>query len=69
MPPPAPIKPQIRPMRTPQTIDWIARFFAEVCAIASFVVITGRRMNLMPSRKVIKTEKLPIVAEGIRLAA
>ena len=56
-------------MRTPQTIDWIARFFAQVCAIASFVVITGRRMNLMPSRKVIKTEKLPIVAEGIRLAA
>ena len=29
MPPPAPTKPQIRPMMTPQTMDWIARFFAD----------------------------------------
>ena len=28
MPPPAPIKPQMKPMRTPQTMDWMARFFA-----------------------------------------
>ena len=27
MPPPAPTKPQIRPMITPQTMDWTARFF------------------------------------------
>ena len=28
MPPPAPIKPQMKPMRMPQTMDWMARFFA-----------------------------------------
>lgn len=27
MPPPAPMKPQINPMITPQTTDWMARFF------------------------------------------
>ena len=36
--------------------------------MASLVVMTGRTMNLMPSRKVMNTEKLPIVAEGSRLA-
>ena len=68
MPPPAPTKPQIRPMITPQTMDWTARFFAETPCMVSLVVMTGRTMNLMPSRKVMKTEKLPMVAEGSRLA-
>ena len=68
MPPPAPIKPQMKPMRTPQTMDWTARFFALTPCMASLVVMTGRTMNLMPSRKVMNTEKLPIVAEGSRLA-
>ena len=68
MPPPAPIKPQIKPMRQPQTRDWMARFFAETPSIASLVVITGLTMNLMPSRNVINTEKLPMVWEGSRLA-
>ena len=36
--------------------------------MVSLVVMTGRTMNLMPSRKVMKTEKLPMVAEGSRLA-
>ena len=61
MPPPAPTKPQIRPMMTPQTMDWIARFFAEIPCMASLVVMTGLTMNLMPSRNVINTEKPPIV--------
>ena len=49
-------------------MDWMARFFALTPCMASLVVITGRTMNLMPSRKVMNTEKLPIVAEGSRLA-
>ena len=69
MPPPAPTKPQIRPMMTPQTMDWIARFFAEIPCMASLVVMTGLTMNLMPSRNVINTEKPPIVREGTRLAS
>ena len=68
MPPPAPIKPQIIPMTTPQTMDWRARFLAETPSMASLVVITGLTMNLMPSRNVINTEKLPMVVEGTRLA-
>ena len=68
MPPPAPTKPQIRPIQTPHTTDWMARFFAETPCMASLVVMTGRTMNLMPSRKVMKTEKLPMVADGSRLA-
>jgi len=34
----------------------------------SLVVITGRTMNLIPSRNVMNTEKFPMVAEGTRLA-
>ena len=68
MPPPAPMKPQIIPMTTPQTTDWRARFLAETPCMASLVVITGLTMNLMPSRNVINTEKLPMVVEGTRLA-
>ena len=34
----------------------------------SLVVITGRTMNLIPSRKVINTEKFPMVVLGKRLA-
>ena len=68
MPPPAPTKPQMKPMAMPQTTDWTARFLALTAAMASLVVITGRRMNLMPSRKVMNTEKPPMVAAGTRLA-
>ena len=35
--------------------------------MASLVVITGRTMNLIPNRKVMNTEKFPMVAEGTRL--
>ena len=38
--------------------------FAGTFSIASFVVMTGRTMNFIPSRNVIMTEKLPIVADG-----
>ena len=68
MPPPAPMKPQIKPMSTPQRIDCTARFFALTPAMASLVVMTGLTINFTPSRKVIKTENPPIVAEGTRLA-
>ena len=68
IPPPAPIKPQIKPIITPQITDWTALFFGEMLSIASLVVMTGRTMNLMPRRKVMNTEKLPIVWEGTRLA-
>ena len=34
--------------------------------MASLVVITGRTMNLIPNRKVMNTEKFPMVAEGTR---
>ena len=68
MPPPAPTKPQMKPMTMPQTTDWTARFLAETPSMASLVVITGRTMNLTPSRNVMITEKLPMVREGTRLA-
>ena len=68
MPPPAPMKPQMKPMSTPHTMDWMARFLALTPCIASLVVMTGRTMNLMPSRKVMNTEKPPMVAEGTLLA-
>ena len=55
------------PMNMPHKTDWTARFLAETCSIASFVVITGFTINLIPRRKVINTEKLPMVAEGTRL--
>ena len=35
--------------------------------MSSFVVITGRTMNLMPSSSVMITEKLPIATDGTRL--
>ena len=68
MPPPAPIKPQMKPMSTPHTTDCTARFCALTPCMASLVVITGRRMNLTPNKKVMNTEKPPIVAEGTLLA-
>ena len=46
--------------------DWMARFCADTPCMDSFVVMTGRTMNLMPSRKVMKTEKLPMVVDGTR---
>ena len=67
MPPPAPMKPHIKPINIPHTIDWMARFLADTPCIASFVVITGFTINLIPRRKVINTEKFPIVVEGTRL--
>ena len=68
MPPPAPTKPQIKPIRMPQITDCMARLPAETDYMDSLVVITGFTMNLMPSKKVMNTEKLPMVWEGSRLA-
>ena len=68
MPPPAPMKPQMKPISVPQASDWITRFFGDTPSMASLVVITGRTMNLTPSRNVMNTEKLPMVREGTRLA-
>ena len=68
MPPPAPIKPQIKPTPMPQTSDCTSRFWALTPCMASLVVMTGRTMNLTPSSIVINTEKLPMVAPGTLLA-
>ena len=68
MPPPAPMKPQMKPISTPHTRDWTVRFFADTPPMDSFVVITGLTMNLMPSRNVMNTEKVPMVAGFTRLA-
>ena len=67
MPPPAPTNPQIKPIKTPQMIDWITRFFGETLSIDSFVVMTGRTINFIPSKNVIKTEKFPMVFDGTKL--
>ena len=69
MPPPAPTKPQMNPISTPHTMDCAARFFAETRCMDSLVVMTGRTMNLTPSRNVMNTEKPPMAAGGTRLAA
>ena len=58
----------MKPMITPQSTDCAARFLAETPCMASLVVMTGRTMNLTPSRNVMNTEKFPIVREGTRLA-
>ena len=68
MPPPAPTKPQMKPISMPHTTDWTARFLADTAIMVSLVVMTGRRMNLTPSRNVMNTEKPPMVVEGTRLA-
>ena len=67
IPPPAPINPQINPIMAPQINDCTARFFGDTFSMASFVVMTGFTMNLMPSKNVINTEKFPIVVDGTRL--
>ena len=67
MPPPAPMKPHINPIKTPHITDWMTRFFADTFSIASLVVITGFTINLIPRIKVINTENPPIVVEGTRL--
>ena len=67
MPPPAPTNPQINPIQIPLMTDWMARFCADTLCMVSLVVITGRTINLIPSKNVIKTEKFPIVADGTRL--
>ena len=67
MPPPAPTKPQIKPMAMPQTTDCTKRFLGFVPVMDSLVVITGFTMNLMPSSRVMKTEKPPMAVLGTRL--
>ena len=67
IPPPAPTKPQIKPIIIPQTMDWIKRFLGLAAAIFSLVVITGFTMNFIPNIIVINTEKPPIAVVGTRL--
>ena len=61
------MKPQIMPTITPQRADCTKRLRMETAVMASLVVMTGFTMNLIPSSRVIHTEKLPIAAEGSRL--
>ena len=67
IPPPAPTKPQIKPIIIPQMTDCMALFLGDTFPMASLVVMTGFTINLMPRRNVINTEKVPIVVEGTRL--
>ena len=67
MPPPAPTKPQMKPMSIPHRRDWTTRFLGSAAAMASLVVMTGLTMNLMPSSRVIQVEKPPMAEEGTRL--
>ena len=68
IPPPAPIKPQMNPTTVPLATDWMIRFRLLTLFMDSFVVMTGFTMNLIPSSRVMDTEKLPIVVLGTRLA-
>ena len=65
---PAPTNPQIKPTPAPQSSDCTNRFWALTAFMAFFVVMTGRTMNLTPSKKVMKVENPPIVVPGTRLA-
>ena len=67
MPPPAPTKPQMKPMSIPHRTDWTARFPGSTADMDSLVAITGLTMNLMPSSRVIQVEKPPMAEEGTRL--
>ena len=67
IPPPAPMKPQIKPIIIPHITDCIKRFWGLAAAIFSLVVITGFTMNFIPKIIVINTEKLPIAVVGTRL--
>ena len=69
MPPPAPIKPQIKPTAAPQKTDSAARRPLLLRARGPPAVMTGLRMNLRPSSRVINTEKPPMAVLGIREAA
>ena len=66
IPPPAPIKPQIKPTTMPLTMDWISFCRTVLDACASLVVRTGLTMNLMPRSMVRKTEAFPMAWLGTR---
>ena len=68
MPPPAPMKPHMNPTTDPPIIERIAFCLPVACANLCFGAMTGLTMNLMPSSRVMKTEKFPMVVCGTRLA-
>lgn len=67
MPPPAPMKAQMKPITAPQTLELDEAFCGETAFVASFVVTTGWTMNFTPRSSVINTEKFPMAAEGTKL--
>ena len=69
MPPPAPIKPQMKPITAPQATDWTSRLRGDTASMASRVVMTGLTKNFTPSSRVMNMEKLPMVPAGTRLDA
>ena len=69
IPPPAPTNPQIKPITTPQKIDCMTLTQRAFSAFASFVVMTGLKMNLIPSTVVMSKENDPIVFCGIYVPA
>ena len=68
MPPPAPIKPQMKPMRMPQTMDWMARFFAPDPLHGLFGGHDGPDDELDAQQEGHEHRETAIVAEGSRLA-
>ena len=54
----------MKPITVPQTMDCTALVRWSFSACTSLVVMTGRTMNLTPSRKVMNTEKFPMAVLG-----
>ena len=69
MPPPAPMKPQMKPMTTPHTTDSAARIPRPPPGKRVWVAVTGKRMNRTPSSRVMHTEKPLMASLGIWKAA
>ena len=65
MPPPAPIKPQIKPMTMPHTTDSVTRMARPLLGKRLWVPVTGQMMNRRPSTRVMSTEKVLMVSLGI----
>ena len=68
MPPPAPTKPQMKPIKIPPKIDPKIFLLLLKEFIFSLVVMTGLMTNLRPKNKVMRLEKAPMVVEGTKEA-
>ena len=67
MPPPAPKKPQMRPMQAPPTApltNWTVRLHSPMPCLGE---VMGRKRNRRPSTRVMTTEKPPRVLLGTKV--